>query len=195
MAKKREKRTETAGRSAKKSTAGVPSTGRKAQSTQRSKASASARNTKREQSASKRDSGTAAKPRGVVRRAAASVGRALSRVTGGGRKASTRAAASNKAVAPSAPRTPERVPKRQADIPMDQIAATYTPTQTSLKGPFRASGADHQRDQEFANGAADERWNDEDRMTNKSGDPRIGTHGRSYEPGEARAASGRKRNA
>ncbi len=65
-----------------------------------------------------------------------------------------------------------------------QIENAYTPTQTSLKAPFRASGADRQRDQEFAAGVADDRWNDEDRFTNKSGDPRIGTHGRTYEPGE-----------
>ena len=77
----------------------------------------------------------------------------------------------------------------QTDIPMDQLDNAYTPTQTSLKAPFRASGADHQRDQEFAGGVADDRWNDEDRFTNKSGDPRIGTHGRTYEPGESRADS------
>lgn len=79
-----------------------------------------------------------------------------------------------------------RHPRREADIPMDQIAAAYTPTQTSLKGPFRTSGADHSRNQEFAGGFADERWNDEDHYTNKSGDPRIGTHGRAYEPAEKR---------
>ena len=79
-----------------------------------------------------------------------------------------------------------RHPRRDADIPLDQIANTYTPTQTSLKAGFRASGADQQRDQEFASGVADERWNDEDRFTNKSGDPRIGTHGRTYEPAESR---------
>ncbi len=33
----------------------------------------------------------------------------------------------------------------------------------------------------------DERWNDEDLFTNKSGDPRIGTHRRTYEPAETRA--------
>jgi hypothetical protein len=66
-------------------------------------------------------------------------------------------------------------PSAEADTP-------YTPTQTSLKAGFRASGADRQRDQET--GEADERWSDEDRYTNKSGDPRIGTHGRKYEPGE-----------
>lgn len=81
-----------------------------------------------------------------------------------------------------------------SDIPIQTIAETYTPTQTSLKSPFRASGADRQRDQEFARGVDDSRWNDEDRMTNKSGDPRIGTHGRTYEPGEARAARGRNDN-
>lgn len=81
-------------------------------------------------------------------------------------------------------------PRRlQTDVPLDVISNAYTPTQTSLKGPFRASGADHQRDQDDY--AADDRWNDEDRFTNKSGDPRIGTHGRSYEPGESR--SGRNR--
>jgi hypothetical protein len=38
--------------------------------------------------------------------------------------------------------------------------------------------------QEMAGGYADERWKDEDRFTNKSGDPRIGTHHRKYEPNE-----------
>lgn len=73
---------------------------------------------------------------------------------------------------------------RDSDIPLDQLAQAYTPTQTSLKGPFRTTGADRQRDQEYARGVADTRWNDEDRLTNKTGDPRIGTHGRTYEPGE-----------
>lgn len=98
--------------------------------------------------------------------------------------------------APAAPRKtqkaaaqPSRVPRREADIPMDVLAATYTPTATSSKAGFRSDGADHQRDQEFANGAADDRWNDEDHLTNKSGDPRIGTHGRTYEPAESRPGS------
>lgn len=80
----------------------------------------------------------------------------------------------------------------QADIPVDTLSKTYTPTQTSLKAGFRADGADRQRDQEFSGGVADERWNDEDRLTNKSGDPRIGTHGRTYEPGESRLGKGRR---
>ena len=81
-------------------------------------------------------------------------------------------------------------PRRlQTDVPLDVISNAYTPTQTSRKGPFRASGADHQRDQEDV--IAEERWNDEDRFTNKSGDPRIGTHGRSYEPGENRTGRNR----
>ncbi len=90
----------------------------------------------------------------------------------------------------SARKKPRREPgvarptRRDTDIPLDRIEQTYTPTQTSVKAPFRTSGADHQRDQEFARGVADDRWNDEDRYTNKSADPRIGTHGRTYEPGE-----------
>ena len=74
--------------------------------------------------------------------------------------------------------------RREADIPMDVVNQTYSPKQTSIKASFRTSGADHQRDQEFAGGYADDRWSAEDRFTNKSGDPRIGTHGRKYEPGE-----------
>jgi hypothetical protein len=81
--------------------------------------------------------------------------------------------------------------KPQTDVPLDLISNAYTPTQTSLKGPFRASGEDQQRDQDLAGGFSDERWNDEDRLTNKSGDPRIGTHGRSYEPGEQRTGRNR----
>jgi hypothetical protein len=85
--------------------------------------------------------------------------------------------------------TPRRVTQRQTDIPLDLISGTYTPPDTSSKAGFRSDGSDHQRDQEFAMGVADERWNDEDQFTNKSGDPRIGTHRRTYEPAEARADS------
>ncbi len=73
---------------------------------------------------------------------------------------------------------------RETDIPLDVLDRTYIPKQTSLKASFRISGDDRERDQDFAGGYADERWNDEDRFTNKSGDPRIGTHRRKYEPGE-----------
>ena len=85
----------------------------------------------------------------------------------------------------------ERPRRPQTDVPFDLISNVYSPTQTSLKAPFRADGGDHQRDQELANGYADERWSAEDRFTNKSGDPRIGTHGRSYEPGEHRTGRNR----
>jgi hypothetical protein len=74
--------------------------------------------------------------------------------------------------------------QRQTDIPLPILEDTYTPPQTSLKAGFRADGADRHRDQELLPESADDRWNDEDRFTNKSGNPRIGTHGRTYEPGE-----------
>lgn len=82
-----------------------------------------------------------------------------------------------------------RVTRRETDIPLDVIDRTYTPQDTSSKASFRSDGSDHQKDQEFAMGTSDDRWNDEDRLTNKSGDPRIGTHRRTYEPAEARAES------
>lgn len=90
----------------------------------------------------------------------------------------------------SAKQTPaSRVIRRGSDIPMDRLDNAYVPMQTSLKGGFRDDGSDRQRDQEFAGGFAGDRFNDEDHLTNRSGDPRIGTHGRTYEPGESRDES------
>jgi len=77
-----------------------------------------------------------------------------------------------------------RPTRRQPDIPLEILERTYTPKQTSLKASFRTTGEERERDQELARGYADERWNEEDRFTNKSGDPRIGTHHRKYEPNE-----------
>ena len=85
--------------------------------------------------------------------------------------------------------TQGRAIRREADIPLDVLDRSYNPPMTSSKASFRSTGADHHSDQEYALGVSDDRWNDEDRLTNKSGDPRIGTHRRSYEPGEARSES------
>ena len=82
-----------------------------------------------------------------------------------------------------------RPARREPDIGVDVADRSYTPPMTSSKASFRTDGADHQRDQEFAFTSADDRWNDEDHYTNKSGDPRIGTRQRTYEPGENRAES------
>ncbi len=78
-----------------------------------------------------------------------------------------------------------RAPRRETDVSAAQLKEEYTPTQTSLKGSFRDDGSARQRDQEFTVGALEERFNDEDHYTNKSNDPRIGTHSRTYEAGEA----------
>lgn len=102
----------------------------------------------------------------------------------------SRARLSNRKTAKTA--QPARKRRPQTDIPIDTLNQMYTPQQTSLKAGFRADGADRQRDQDFERGVANDRWNNEDRLTNKSGDPRIGTHGRTYEPGESRLAKGRK---
>jgi len=74
-----------------------------------------------------------------------------------------------------------RATQPQPEIPIEILNSAYMPKQTSLKTSFRASGKELDRDQEFAGSFADERWNDEDHYTNKSGDPRIGTHHRKYE--------------
>ena len=115
--------------------------------------------------------------------AAAAVGTVIKKVV---RKVASRKKAKATAARPAI----KSRKKVEPDIPMDRIASTYTPTQTSLKGPFRTTGADRQRDQEYARGVNDdERFRDEDVYTNKSGDPRIGTHGRTYEPKEKSGGS------
>jgi hypothetical protein len=83
---------------------------------------------------------------------------------------------------------PARPVRRESDVPMDVIAQEYAPSQTSIKTSFRSDGADHERDQELPPGAG-ERFENEDHFTNKSGDARIGTHGRSYESSEQRASA------
>ena len=82
-----------------------------------------------------------------------------------------------------------RAVRRETDIPLDVLDRAYTPPVTSSKSSFRSDGADHQQDQDFSRGVADARWNDEDHFTNKSGDPRIGTRRRTYEPNESRDES------
>jgi hypothetical protein len=128
---------------------------------------------------------------GRLRRAASSIARMFKRAGGRERPAMI---GSDDPTLRTVPAPKTRPVHRESDIPLDQIEQTYTPAQTSLKSPFRASGADQQSDQEFARGVADDRWNDEDRFTNKSGDPRIGTHGRTHEPVETRVARGHNEN-
>jgi hypothetical protein len=91
----------------------------------------------------------------------------------------------------SAPRTVRRVRMPQmsrakhvdSDIPLEVIAETYTPAQTSGRGGFRDDGHDRSPDVELAS-FVEGRFSEEDAFTNKSGDPRIGTHRRPHAPAE-----------
>jgi hypothetical protein len=106
-------------------------------------------------------------------------------------KSAAAKATSAKAKAPEKPKAnagTARAKRRQSDVPIDLLAQSYAPSQTSIKTSFRSNGADHQNDQELPPGPG-ERFENEDHFTNKSGDARIGTHGRSYEPGEQRAVT------
>ena len=134
------------------------------------------------------------KGKSVVKKAGSAIARTARKVSAK-LKPRKRAAAANVAAAPvrkavktkavKTPSTPEtaRPVQRQTDIPLDLIAAMYSPRQTNMKTSFRSDGADRQNDQEILLDDGD-RWQDQDHFTNRSGDPRIGTHGRSYEPGE-----------
>jgi hypothetical protein len=101
----------------------------------------------------------------------------------------------HKAESPTAstPAQPTRQTKRPTAT-TTRVAPTvhrddaFSPSQRSAKAPFDRNRAEKPRDLEsdLMIGMADERFNEEDRYTNKSGDPRIGTHGRSYEREEKR---------
>ena len=133
-----------------------------------------------------RNGETKARGLGRLRRAANAVKRVFTR----GHKAEETAepvmsaAAEPRPARSTAPKA--RTTRREADIPLDVLDRAYTPPLTSSKASFRSDGADHQQDQEFSRGVADADWNDEDHFTNKSGDPRIGTRGRTYEANEPR---------
>lgn len=83
-----------------------------------------------------------------------------------------------------------RAIQRTSDVPLDLLTDAYVPKQISMKSSFRSDGVDQQNDQEISLGTVD-RFRDEDHFTNKSGDVRIGTHGRTGIPNEARTANGR----
>lgn len=129
----------------------------------------------------------------VVKRAGGAIARTARKLTTklDPRKHTKVAAAPKKTAKVAKPKTPAataRATKRESDVPMDLLAQEYAPSQTSIKTSFRSDGSDHQSDQEIPFGNA-ERFENEDHFTNKSGDARIGTHGRTYEPGEQRTAT------
>jgi hypothetical protein len=134
-----------------------------------------------------RNSAAPSKGLGRLRRAAEAVRNVFSRGRSDAETMETREAAPESQGARTAAPQQTRTTRREADIPLDVLDRAYTPPNTSSKASFRSDGADHQQDQEFARGVADRDWNDEDHYTNKSGDPRIGTRGRTYEPNETRA--------
>jgi len=133
------------------------------------------------------------KGKSIVKKAGGAIARTAKKVSSKARKMTAKLKPRKRVAAAPAP--PQARPKsapvtarpkqNQTDIPLDLIAAMYSPKQTSGKAAFRSSGVDQQNDQEMLLGGAD-RWQDEDHFTNRSGDARIGTHGRSYEPGETR---------
>jgi len=130
-----------------------------------------------------RNSATTVKSKGRFQRATDAVKKLLAR---GGGKAESAKVVETPAPQPHASAKPSRPVLRQSDVPMDLVAQEYTPPITSSKASFRSDGADHERDQDAF---AEDRFNDEDHFTNKSGDPRIGTHRRNLEPSDTRAES------
>lgn len=121
------------------------------------------------------------KSRGLdrLRQAANAVKRAFSRRTEENAEPVSTATAPPRRERATAPKA--RPKRRETDIPFDVLDHAYTPPLTSSKASFRSDGSDHQQDQDFFRSVDETSWSDEDHYTNKSGDPRIGTHGRTYE--------------
>src|SRR5216684_2037719 len=100
------------------------------------------------------------KGKSVVRKAGGTIARTAKKVTAKARQVTARLnprkrAAANVAEAPvtKAPKPQShpvtaRPQRRQTDVPLDLIAAMYSPRQTSMKTSFRSDGADRQNDQE-----------------------------------------------
>ena len=129
--------------------------------------------------------------RGRIRRAASSVGNAVKRL----------AMKVKPGRAPAEVEETEPAPRHMArhtisttaaahprlvdsDIPLETIEETYTPSQVASRASFRSDGHEREADQEYVRGVADDRFNPEDAFTNRSGDPRIGTHRRTHESAE-----------
>lgn len=130
---------------------------------------------------------------GPLRRAANAVKRVFTR----GRADESAEPVSTAAAQPQRARraapTAARPARREADVPLDLIERAYIPPLTSSKASFRSDGADHEEDQDFQRGVGGDRWQNEDHYTNRSGDPRIGTRGRTYEANETREESREQR--
>jgi hypothetical protein len=142
----------------------------------------------------------AAKIAPALRSAAKSVGDAVGKATAKIRKAvadakTTRAAKSK----PAPPAKRSAAPKQAASRPAPAVRTRkplggvadaalqgddYEPQQASAHAPFRSTGGDDRSidEQLPAEMTTNDQFSDEDHFTNHSGDPRIGTHNRSYEP-------------
>lgn len=132
-----------------------------------------------------RKSAAITKEPGRLRRATDAVKRLLTRGRGNVEPVAT-PAVSQAQERPAAAVHTSRPVQRQSDVPLELVENEYIPPITSSKASFRSSGADHESDQDAF---ATDRFKDEDHYTNRSNDPRIGTHGRGNESHETRAES------
>lgn len=81
-----------------------------------------------------------------------------------------------------APRPASSAPTAPGSLPLRR-EGEYVPRQQSMQ-PLEGTPKGRDRDEEAKPFEAkkNEEFKDEDRLTNKTGDPRIGTHSRKWEP-------------
>ncbi|MEO8218841.1 MAG: hypothetical protein ABI718_17335, partial [Acidobacteriota bacterium] len=129
--------------------------------------------------------GTVATVARVIRETARRVTTSIKETVGGksGKSGSkkVRAASAKPASSPAGPKTGKttRV-QRASDIDPADLADA-TPSQQSAKGSMDERGSWSAREEDVV-AESGAKFADEDHFTNHTGDPRIGTHGRKYEP-------------
>lgn len=146
----------------------------------RSKATTSA-GSKKSRTASKTT--TSKKSGGIIRAiqaAASKIREAITGKRGKGAAAAKLAGGPARAEKPSSRKGAGKADVHQPSRPgaASVAADAYVPKQQSMHSAPGGSGKGRDRDEEVIAGevARNEQFNDEDRLTNKSGDPRIGTH-------------------
>jgi hypothetical protein len=131
----------------------------------------------------------------VARRAAArlldiaekKIHRAAEQARAREKKSTKKATAASTRPAATTPRRTERrvtpqirrVARTSTPVP---DADVHTPSQVSFRGPLDQRTKADPNKLRGAEKILNEQFNEEDEYTNKSGDPRIGTHGRKYVP-------------
>lgn len=84
--------------------------------------------------------------------------------------------------------------RRTADFELSELESRTVPQQNRSPGLPSRHGHDYVDQEAAVAMSVEDRWNDEDRLTNRTSDPRIGTRGRTYVDGVRKSAESERRD-